>query len=76
MSLFFNGRGVLRNASASVIRMVGNVLVNKLANAVQGGSFKVSGSGRPRKRRSTTKPKTVRRKTKRPRSTLVYRKRR
>ena len=72
------GRGVVSNASASIIRMVGNVLVNKLANAVQGqgGSFKVSGVGvKPRKHRVTTKAKTAKRKTKKPRSTLTYRKR-
>ena len=71
------GRGVVRNASASIIRMVGNVLVNKLANAVQGqgGPFRLSGQGKkPRKHRATTK--TIRKKTKKPRSTLTYKKRR
>ena len=71
------GRGVVRNASASIIRMVGNVLVNKLANAVQGQGWKLSGQGKkPRKHRVTTKPKTIRKKTKKPRLTLTYRKRR
>ena len=71
------GRGVVRNASASIIRMVGNVLVNKLANAVQGQGWKLSGQGtKTRKRRVTTKPKTIRKKTKKPRSTLTYKKRR
>ena len=72
-----SGRGVVRNAFASIIRMVGNVLVNKLANAVQGQGWKLSGQGvgvKPRKHRVTTK--TIRKKTRKPRSTLTYKKRR
>ena len=58
-----SGKGIGRTLAAKSIKFVGNRIVDAIANAVQGGSFKVSGVG--------IKPKaTVSRK---PRKTLTRR---
>ena len=47
------GRGVARRALGGVARTLGNMLVNRVANAIAGGSYKITGRGRkPRKPRS------------------------
>ena len=57
------GKGIARNATAAVVKMVGNALVNKISDAIKGGSYKLSGMGKkaparkPRKPRATLKHK-------------------
>ena len=47
------GRGVIRSVSGMAVRTLGNMLVNRIANAISGsGSYKVTG-GRKRKPRKT-----------------------
>ena len=59
------GKGIARHATAAVVKMVGNAIVNKLAGAIHGGSYKLSGMGtrKPRKPRATL--------TRKPRATLT-----
>ena len=51
------GKGMARTATAAVVKMVGNALVNKISDAIKGGSYKLSGMGKkarkPRKPRAT-----------------------
>ena len=48
------GKGIGRTLAAKSIKFVGNRIVDAIANAVQGGSFKVSGVGiKPRKPKRT-----------------------
>jgi len=47
------GRGVVRKTIGGITRTLGNMLVNRVANAIAGGSYKITGRGRkPRKPRS------------------------
>ena len=47
------GKGIGRTLAAKSIKFVGNKIVDAIANAVQGGSYKVSGVGIPQKARKT-----------------------
>ena len=42
------GRGVVRNVASAGVRTLGNMLVNRIADLVKGGSYRLTGSGRKR----------------------------
>ena len=56
------GRGVIRSVSGMAVRTLGNMLVNRIANAISGsGSYKMTGGKRkPRKTLTGGKRKTKR----------------
>ena len=39
------GKGIVRNVASAATRALGNILVNRVANAIAGGSWKATGSG-------------------------------
>lgn len=49
-----HGRGVTRRAVGSVVGALGHALVNRVASAISGGSYKLSGQGRRRRAPRTT----------------------
>ena len=42
------GRGVVRNVVSVGVRTLGNMLVNRIADLIKGGSYRLTGSGRKR----------------------------
>ena len=45
------GNGVVRNISSAIVGTIGHALVNKLASAVKGSGFKITGEGKKKKKR-------------------------
>ena len=45
------GNGVVRNISSAIVGTIGHALVNKLASAVEGSGFKITGEGKKKKKR-------------------------
>ena len=70
------GRGVVRNLASSAVRSAGHHLVDKLANAIKGGSYKISGAGRKRRTTKTRKVGSGVHKDREPRKHLTMKKHR
>ena len=53
------GNGVVRNVSSAIVGTIGHALVNKLASAVKGSGFKITGQGKkkPGRPRKVGRPK-------------------
>ena len=51
------GNGVVRNISSAIVGTIGHALVNKLASAVKGSGYRITGEG---KKKKAGRPKTHR----------------
>ena len=53
------GHGVVRTLASKAVRHAGHAIVDRVANAIAGGSYKITGVGAHRRKRSTKTHKKV-----------------
>lgn len=59
------GSGAVRNIGSAVVGTIGHALVNKLASAIRGQGYKITGQGRCKTQKKPGRPKRVGRPKKR-----------
>ena len=70
------GHGVVRNLASKAVRHAGHAIVDRVANAIAGGSYKITGAGKKRATKTHKKVGCGVHKVRKPRKHLTMKKHR